>query len=83
MTHKEKRIFFNWLQKHGILKQYRRNIFASSKEYHLYNPNYTSLSFIYAIDDAFTWRYTPEGYDFWRDFNYAWSLFARKLIYDS
>ena len=83
MTHRQKRIFFNWLQKHGILKQYRQNIFASSKVCQWRNPSYKSMSFIYAIDDAFTWRYTPEGYSFWSDLNYAWSSFARKLQYDT
>ena len=81
MTRKEKRIFFDWLQKHGILKQYRRNIFTSSKIYRWWNDGYISAPFLYAID-AFIWRNTLEGYDFWRDFDDAWTLFARNL-YDT
>ena len=31
MTHKEKRIFFNWLQKHDALERYKRNRYVFTK----------------------------------------------------
>lgn len=81
MTHKEKRIFFNWLQTHGILKQYRRNMFTSTSIYRWRERGYVSLPFHYAID-AFIWIRTPEGHDFWHDYDYAWTLFVSSL-YDT
>lgn len=81
MTHKEKRIFFNWLQRQGVLKQYKHNRFAFSKKYH-YLDSYKSLPFFYAID-AFIWRHTPEGYGFWLHLDHEWTFFARKLQHDT
>lgn len=80
MTLKEKRIFFNWLQKQGALKQYKRNRFAFLKR-NSYLCSYALLPFSYAVD-AFVWRHTPEGFDFWITLDHAWTLFARRY-YDT
>jgi hypothetical protein len=81
MTLKEKRIFFNWLQKQGALKQYKRNRFAYSHKCHTRANSYALMPFSYAVD-AFVWRHTPEGFDFWTTLDYAWTLFARRY-YDT
>ena len=82
MTHRQKRIFFNWLQKQGVLEQYKQNRFAYSHICHLQDNSYTRLSFSYAID-AFNWRHTPEGYGFWLTLDYAWTLFVIRSSYDT
>lgn len=82
MTHKQKRVFFNWLQKHGILEQYKQNRFTYSHVCHAQDNSYAWMPFRYAID-AFTWRHTPEGYGFWSDLDYKWYSFAVKSSYDT
>lgn len=83
MTHRQKRIFFNWLQKQGVLEQYKQNRFDYSHECHAQDNSYALMSFHYAIDDAFTWRYTPEGYGFWSNLDHEWTSFAIKSSYDT
>ena len=82
MTHKQKRIFFNWLQKRGVLEQYKQNRFAYSHKCHAQDNSYALLPFRYAID-AFVWRHTPEGYGFWSNLDHTWTLFAIKSPYDT
>jgi hypothetical protein len=82
MTHRQKRIFFNWLQKQGVLKQYKRNRFAYSHKCHTRANSYALMPFRYAMD-AFTWRHTPEGYGFWLHLDHVWTLFAIKSSYDT
>ena len=78
MTHKQKRIFFNWLQKHGVLEQYKQNRFAYSRKCQAHDNSYALLPFRYAID-AFVWRETPEGYDFWNKLDLEWHDHFRSL----
>lgn len=82
MTHRQKRIFFNWLQKQGVLEQYKQNRFAYSHKCQAQDNSYALLSFRYAID-AFVWRRTPEGYSFWSTLDHAWTSFAIKSSYDT
>ena len=78
MTHKEKREFFNWLQKQGVLEYYKRNRFNFLCEFKssgwIFYPNYSRLPKINAIDLAFDWSDTPEGYDFWAKLDTKWSI---------
>lgn len=78
MTNKEKREFFNWLQKQGVLEYYKRNRFnflcAFKNSGWIHYPNYSRLPKINAIDLAFDWTYTPEGYDFWAKLDTEWSI---------
>jgi hypothetical protein len=77
MTHKQKRKFFDWLQKHGALKAYkrarhRRKIlppFESYEEMSISNP----------LGWAFYWRGTSEGYDFWNKLDIKWRYYLQSL----
>jgi hypothetical protein len=77
MTHKQKRKFFDWLQKQGALKAYkrarhRRKIlppFESYEEMSISNP----------LGWAFYWRGTSEGYDFWNKLDIKWRYYLQSL----
>ena len=70
MTHKQKRIFFNWLQKHGALKAYKHARYHVKIEYPW--ESYTELSFSCPIAWSFRWEQTPEGHDYWSELDLQW-----------
>ena len=74
MTHKEKRIFFNWLQKHGALQHYKKNrhLFVIDPDRRLDVIPYITLSVINVISSAFLWAYTEQGDTYWRDLEVMW-----------
>ena len=67
-----KRLFFDFLQKHGALEAYKRNF----KEYR----NNTSFDQVFSknhphedyIIGAFSWIRTPEGHWYWRSLQDEW-----------
>jgi hypothetical protein len=85
MTHKEKRIFFNWLQKHNALEGYRRNrhVFMqtlSERRGFISISSYLNLPVPAAICSAFDWGETPEGGQYWSKLDDKWVYEYYKLI---
>ena len=76
MTHKQKRIFFNWLQKHNALEKYKHNRFVFMHKYHKgigdLHCMYAFISVNLALATAFSWVHTPEGDKYWSDLDNAW-----------
>ena len=76
MTHKQKRIFFNWLQKHNALEKYKHNRFVFIHKYYKGIGNlhcmYAFISVNQALATAFSWAHTPEGGKYWSDLDNAW-----------
>lgn len=77
MTHKQKRIFFNWLQKHGALKAYK----LARHRQKMAPPfaPYEAIPISNPIGFAFHWVKTPEGYDFWDKLELKWRNYCRSL----
>ena len=77
MTLKEKRTFFNWLQKHGALKAYKRARYQQKMQ-----PPFESYEEMF-IDNPIVWSFhwikTPEGFDFWNKLDIEWYDFLRSL----
>lgn len=74
MTHKEKRTFFNWLQKQGALQHYKKNrhLFLIDSSRHLTLIPYTTLFLINAISAAFTQVNTEQGETYWSNLDTLW-----------
>jgi hypothetical protein len=72
MTFKEKRIFFNWLQKHGALKKYKVNRFKLTTPDDLPWRAYKCLAIEEAVVDAFNWGQTLEGSGYWVSIHVKW-----------
>lgn len=70
MTNKHKRIFFNWLQKHGALKAYKRARYQQKMTPPF--DSYEEMSISSPIGWAFHWIKTPEGFDFWNKLDIEW-----------
>ena len=84
MTHKEKRIFFNWLQKHNALEKYRHNRYVFLKSYYGKDwrdrINYPVIHITEVLGSAFSWRETPEGDQYWYNLNIKWLHEYRNII---
>lgn len=78
MTHKQKRILFNWLHKQGALYKYKRARYAFSHTKCDCFTSYTQLSFKGAIIAGFDWGSTLEGSFYWVDIHTAWKKFLQK-----
>lgn len=74
MTHKQKRIFFNWLQRRGALKAYKR----ARHQQKMLPPfeSYEEMTISNPLGWAFKWRYTSEGFDFWNKLDIEWYYFS-------
>jgi hypothetical protein len=74
MTLKEKRIFFNWLQKHEALQYYKKNryLFLTASSRNLGFLSYIDMSITNAICSAFTWVFTEQGENYWRNLDFLW-----------
>jgi hypothetical protein len=74
MTFKEKRIFFNWLQKHEALQHYKKNryLFLIDSSRCLGFLPYIDMSTINAISSAFIWVDTEQGSSYWRNLDILW-----------
>jgi hypothetical protein len=77
MTYKQKRIFFNWLQKHEALKAYKLARYQQKMEPPF--ESYEEMSFSHPLGWAFHWRETSEGFDFWSNLDTEWHYFFRSL----
>lgn len=73
MTHKQKRIFFNWLQKHNALKAYKT---AKHKECN--RPRWESYEQL-LIDDPFSWAFSwprsSQGSFYWENLCMEWFVY--------
>ena len=78
MTHKQKRKFFDWLQKHSALKAYKRARYQQKML--LPFDTYKEMSFNNSVRRAFNWRATPEGFDFWNNLDIKWRYYFWSLI---
>lgn len=74
MTHKQKRKFFDWLQKHNALKAYKRARYQQK----IRPPfgTYDEMSISNPIGWSFSWRKTSEGFDFWNKLDIEWVDFS-------
>jgi hypothetical protein len=74
MTLKEKRIFFNWLQKYEALQQYKKNrhLFLTASSRNLGFLSYVDLAITNAISSAFVWIDTEQGSSYWGVLNDLW-----------
>ena len=72
MTFKEKRIFFNWLQKNGALKKYKVNRFKLTTLDDLPWRAYKYLAIEEAVVAAFNWGQTLEGSRYWVNLHVNW-----------
>lgn len=70
MTHKQKRKFFDWLQKYGALKAYKRARYQQKMISS--NVSYKELLFREPILYSFRWSETSEGAPFWSNLNSEW-----------
>lgn len=78
MTHKQKRIFFNWLQKQNALKAFK---VARHKEcnHTLLHPweKYEQLSIDDPFSWAFSWARTSQGSLYWENICLKWFIYYR------
>ena len=74
MTDREKRIFFNWLQKHGALKHYRKNrhLFLIDPSRRLSFIPYADMRITSTISSAFAWINTEQRSSYWSNLDYLW-----------
>ncbi len=74
MTLKEKRIFFNWLQKYEALQHYKKNrhLFLTDSSRNLHLLPYVDMSISNAISSAFVWIDTEQGSSYWGVLNDLW-----------
>ena len=74
MTLKEKRIFFNWLQKHEALQYYKKNrhLFLTDSSRRLDFRPYVDMTIINAISSAFVWVDTEQGSFYWGNLDDLW-----------
>lgn len=63
----EKRIFYNWMKKRGILENYKRN-----RESPLVGRYGTIRRADRLVINAFYWFHSPEGYKFWLHTDMKW-----------
>lgn len=85
MTHKEKRVFFNWLHKHDALKKYRHNRHVFLKSYHSQRwrritISYSDMLITEVLGIAFSWSETPEGGQYWHNLDNKWLDEYRNII---
>jgi hypothetical protein len=80
MTHKQKRIFFNWLQKRGALKAYKLARCQQKMEPPF--KSYEEMLFSHPIRNAFHWIETLEGFDFWNKLDNEWYDYFESLKHE-
>lgn len=74
MTHKEKRIFFNWLQKRQALKAYK------TAKYKAHWTTYKRLSISDPFITAFPWSDTPQGLSYWATLDKKWEFYRKYCL---
>ena len=76
MTHREKRIFFNWLQKHNALEKFRHNRYVFQQSYFgrgwRHRVGYSRMYVTEVLGVSFSWEETPEGGQYWRNLDAKW-----------
>lgn len=84
MTHRQKRIFFNWLKKHDALEAYKHNRFVFMREHRIRgwmcSYDYASMSVFDALGLAFSWVNTPEGHTYWSELDEIWMYEYREVM---
>ena len=70
MDNKSKRLLFSFLARHGALTKYKwnRNIYLQRQVREV--EDFTTIKTY--ISRAFSWRITPEGYEYWAHLNQLW-----------
>lgn len=64
----KKRLFFDFLQKHGALQAYK-NAFRACHSRKIDSSEYSPLSV------AFIWTYTSEGHEYWKALDIQWERY--------
>ena len=84
MTDREKRIFFNWLQKHDALEKFRHNRHEFLKSYFGRGwgnrVGYSVMHVSEVLGVAFSWDETPEGGQYWRNLDTKWLVEHDNII---
>lgn len=70
MDNESKRLFFSFLARHRALTKYKwnRNIYLQ-RDSRGVGDIITNATY---ISHAFSWRLTPEGYEYWEHLNQLW-----------
>lgn len=70
-----KKIFYNWLEKHGARENYKTTmrLFGTT-----YRDDYTLCQI---INWSFTWDRSPLGYSYWWDLNTAWKEYIMDYLH--
>ncbi len=61
-----KKIFYNWLEKHGARENYKTTIQLVGTH------AYDEYSLREIINGSFIWERTPSGHSYWQELNTAW-----------
>jgi hypothetical protein len=84
MTHRQKRIFFNWLKKYNALEKYKHNRFVFMREYRRHGwtrpYKYAYMEAFDALSLAFSWINTPEGQSYWNYLDEVWTKEFRRVM---
>lgn len=77
MDNKSKRLFFSFLARYRALTKYKlnRNIYLQKQSTEL--PDFTTNRTY--ISRAFSWRLTPEGYEYWDHLHHLWQDIVKYL----
>lgn len=81
-----KRLFYNWLQKERISRDFFFNVMTYNHLIHKYNSGKKVFEYIVKIlgkdprayVSAFIWDYTYQGYDFWSMKSFKWNIYLDK-----
>ena len=60
-----KKIFYNWLEKHGAKENYKTTI-------HLFGINREEYSLCQIINWSFVWDHSSSGHGYWQNLNTEW-----------
>lgn len=70
LLHSEvKKIFYNWLEKHGARENYKITMRLVG------STNNDGYSLCRIINWSFIWERTPSGHPYWRELNQAWKTY--------
>lgn len=82
---KIKRVFFNWLKSQNAYDKYKQARHDTNHHSNVKHPYYrTKLNDpFHFISEAFTWRLTRQGHEFWEELSVNWRKYLAKLKADS
>ena len=69
-----KKIFYNWLEKHGARENYKTTI-------HLFGISREEYSLCQIINWSFAWGRSPSGHSYWQNLNTKWKEYIMGYFY--